>query len=295
MKNCSLLLLFLSIAFAKAQQVQPTAQDSINNLNTIFLKPSSLFGSKYEAANRTGSSYYLSQKELAKFDYTDVNRALLSIPGVNITEEDGFGLRPNISLRGTQADRSSKITLMEDGVLIAPAPYSAPAAYYFPNIARMEAVEVLKGSSQVQYGPFTTGGAINLVSSSITDDLQGYARMNVGNYNSKQTEFRVSDSSERFGYMAEFLNFNSDGFKTLDGGGNTGFDRTDYSGKFRFNSAADATMYQSLTLKLQYSEGVDNETYLGLTDDDFERDPFRRYLASAEDRIDTEHFQIQLT
>ncbi|SCX91555.1 Fe(3+) dicitrate transport protein [Nonlabens sp. Hel1_33_55] len=289
----SSLFVVLAMVFANAQQT--TIQDSINNLNSIKLRSNSLFGSKFEAQNSTGSSYFLSAKDLAKFQYTDVNRALLTVPGVNITEEDGFGLRPNISLRGTQAERSAKITLMEDGVLIAPAPYSAPAAYYFPNVARMEAIEVLKGSSQVQYGPFTTGGAINFVSTNIPNELKGYAKMNFGNYNSRQTQLRVGDSGEQLGYVVEYLNFNSDGFKSLDGGGNTGFDRNDYSAKVRYSTKADADVYQSLTLKLQYSEGLDNETYLGLTETDFENDPYRRYLGSAEDFIKTEHDQIQLT
>ncbi len=287
------LVLSCTTQFVTAQNPQST--DSVENLQVIHLKPNSLIGSKFEAQNRTGSSYYMSQRDLTKFNYTDVNRALLSIPGVNVTEEDGFGLRPNISLRGTQAERSSKITLMEDGVLIAPAPYSAPAAYYFPNVGRMEAIEVLKGSSQVQYGPFTTGGAINFVSNSIPDELKGYARMSLGNYNSRQTELRIGDSGEQWGYMVDFLNFSSDGFKSLDNGGNTGFDRNDYSAKFTYRSKATAKVQQSLTLKLQYSEGLDNETYLGLADADFEENPYRRYLASAADNITTEHDQIQLT
>ena len=287
--------LALSCIFQIATAQNSQATDSVENLKVIHLKPNSLIGSKFEARNRTGSSYYMSQRDLTKFNYTDVNRALLSIPGVNVTEEDGFGLRPNISLRGTQAERSSKITLMEDGVLIAPAPYSAPAAYYFPNVGRMEAIEVLKGSSQVQYGPFTTGGAINFVSSSIPNELKGYARVNLGNYNSRKTELRVGDSGEQWGYMVDFLNFSSDGFKSLDNGGNTGFDRNDYSAKFTYRSKASAKVQQSLTLKLQYSEGLDNETYLGLTDDDFNENPYRRYLASAADNITTEHDQIQLT
>ena len=218
-----------------------------------------------------------------------------TVPGINIYEEDGFGLRPNISLRGTSPERSAKINLMEDGVLIAPAPYSAPAAYYFPTIGRMEAIEVLKGSSQIQYGPNTTGGAINMISSRIPERFSGKASITAGNYDSRNTQLVLGNSFKNFGFVTDYFNYSSDGFKDLDGGGNTGFDKTDYMAKFRVNTNLDAKIYQSLTFKIQYSEENANETYLGLTDEDFEENPFRRYRASAEDVMNAEHQQYQLT
>ena len=134
-----------SAIFAQQQGEIVNKLDTIQQLDEVILKANTILGNKYVARNRTGASYFLSTEDLEKFGYVDINRALRSVPGVTLYEEDGFGLRPNISLRGTSPQRSSKITLMEDGVLIAPAPYSAPAAYYFPSMLVWKPLKFLKG------------------------------------------------------------------------------------------------------------------------------------------------------
>ncbi|MDT0559440.1 TonB-dependent receptor [Ichthyenterobacterium sp. W332] len=295
--NFILVLLFLSSFNLTNAQDNTTKKlnDSIQGLDEVIINANKIFGNKYVARHRTGSAYYISPKELKKFNYTDINRVLRSVPGVNFYEEDGFGLRPNISLRGTSPERSSKISLMEDGVLIAPAPYSAPAAYYFPSVARMQAVEILKGSSQVQYGPFTTGGAINMISTQIPDQFNGQVRGSLGSFNTSNLHVKVGDSKDQIGYMVEYLNYNSDGFKDLPNDDNTGFDINEVVAKFKVFSSQDASLKQALEVKFQYSDEVSNETYLGLTEQDFESNPFSRYSGSQEDEMVAEHLQLMLT
>ncbi|MDH7911957.1 TonB-dependent receptor [Winogradskyella sp. SYSU M77433] len=298
MRTLIFLLFVLQSATMLAQtdpQKKDTIQQKTERLNEVIVTANTILGSKFEVKNKTGSASYISEEDLKKFSYTNINRVLQTVPGINIYEEDGFGLRPNISLRGTSPERSAKINLMEDGILIAPAPYSAPAAYYFPTIGRMQAIEVLKGSSQIQYGPNTTGGAINMISSQIPNRFSGRASIASGNYGSRNTQLVIGDSFKNFGFVTDYFNYNSDGFKNLDGGGNTGFDKSDYLAKFRVNSNLDAKTYQSLTFKIQYSEEEANETYLGLTDEDFEENPYRRYRASSKDVMNAEHQQYQLT
>ncbi|WP_340203348.1 TonB-dependent receptor family protein [Ascidiimonas sp. W6] len=292
------LLTILSIALtATAQDSNPVSKKSDTvQLKEVVLSANVIFGSKFEARNRTGSAYYISPAEMKKFNYTDINRVLRSVPGVNIYEEDGFGLRPNISLRGTSPERSAKISLMEDGVLIAPAPYSAPAAYYFPTIARMQAVEILKGSSQVQYGPFTTGGAINMISTQIpADTFTGKVNASYGSFNSARFHTAVGGSTGNIGYMIEYLNFNSDGFKSLPTDDNTGFDKNDLVAKFRIKTNETAKLQQALELKFQYSDETSDETYLGISNADFERDPYSRYASSEVDEMNTDHIQFMAT
>ncbi|WP_299670078.1 TonB-dependent receptor [uncultured Polaribacter sp.] len=291
----SILLTATLAAQKKEKKVFKGQLDSIQKLDEIIISTNVIFGNKYVAKHRTGSAYYLSPKELQKFGFTDINRALRTVPGVTMYEEDGFGLRPNISLRGTSPERSSKITLMEDGVLIAPAPYSASSAYYFPTIARMEAVEVLKGSSQVQYGPFTTGGAINMISTQIPTEFGGQVRASYGSFNSSQLHAKIGGGNNTFGYMVEYLNYGSDGFKTLPSGKNTGFNKNDVVAKFKVNLFPNATVKQSLEFKFQYADEDGNETYLGLSEEDFNANPFARYASSNNDNMTTDHTQYMIT
>lgn len=289
-------LLTLTV-FTLSLQAQntPQPQDSLNQLDEVIISAQEIFGSKFKARNRTGSSYYVSPEEIEKFNYTNINRLLNTVPGVSIYEEDGFGLRPNISLRGTSPERSAKISLMEDGVLIAPAPYSSPSAYYFPSIARMQAVEILKGSSQVQYGPFTTGGAINMISYQIPEEFEVALDASYGSFNSGRYHVKAGDSFKNFGYGVEFLKFNSTGFKDIDVRGDTGFDIDEILAKVNFKTNPEAKIQQTVELKFQFSDEVSDETYLGLTQDDFDRNPFRRYASSQEDVMNAEHLQLQAT
>lgn len=267
----------------------------VHNIQEVVVNTNQMLGSKFQARNRTGSAYYVSPEELGKFNYSDINRMLKAVPGVNLYEEDGYGLRPNISLRGTQAERSERIVIMEDGILASPAPYSAPAAYYFPNAARMYAVEVLKGSSQVQYGPFTTGGAINLVSTPIPSRFSGKAQMSYGSFGTLKGHVHVGDRWKHFGYMVEYLRYQSDGFKKSTKGDHFGFWRNDVIAKIMVNTAKEEGLNHALELKFGYANEKSDESYVGLTETDFAKDPFVRYPGADRDNIRTNHQQYAAT
>ncbi|MBT8137141.1 MAG: TonB-dependent receptor [Gammaproteobacteria bacterium] len=242
-----------------------------------------------------GSAHLLDDEFLARFESADILRVLQSVPGVYLQEEDGQGLRPNIGIRGSGLDRSSRIALLEDGVLIAPAPYAAPAAYYFPTQRRMNSIEVLKGPASVSLGSRTTGGALNMVSTPIPDDLAARADLFAGQDGFREGHLWYGDTSTNAGWLVETVQQRSDGFKQLDTGGSTGFDIRDYVGKFRLNTARDSGINHGVEMKIGYTDQVSDETYLGLTEDDFNATPYRRYAASQLDQIRTTHRQHQLT
>jgi len=269
-------------------------EDPFRLLSTVVVT-----GSSEAALDVAGSVSFLTDADLSVQAQSDVLRILRAVPGVNIQEEDGYGLRPNIGLRGSGSDRSSRVALMEDGVPISPAPYASPSAYYFPTAARMSAIEVTKGPAAILYGPRTTGGAINLFSTPVPEAPAGHGQVMFGTNDRQRAHLWLGGKTDaaagwQVGGLVEVFTDETDGFKRLDNGGPTGFDAGDLVVKLGAYKA-DGAMPQSVELKYQTREETSNETYLGLTLEDFRADPYRRYDASADDVFNGENELFQLT
>ena len=268
------------------------AEVEVDEIDTV-----TIIGRMADIADVPGSAHVIDAEELEALNQSDILRVLRSVPGVYVQEEEGFGLRPNIGIRGSGLDRSARIALLEDGILIAPAPYAASSAYYFPTQRRMSAVEVLKGPAAVAVGPRTTGGAMNMISTPIPDALAANVDIRAGDHATVDAHINVGDRGDRFSWLLETVQAQSDGYKSIDGpiGGTTGYDIKDYVAKFQLDSDPTTAVYQSLRVKLGYTDQLANQSYIGLSDADFVLDPNRRYAASANDNLQSEHEQYQAT
>lgn len=247
-----------------------------------------------QAPRVPGSFQVLGQRQLERFEYDDSHAVLRQVPGVYIREEDGVGLRPNISMRGANPDRSKKVTLMEDGVLFGPAPYSAPAAYYFPLLTRMTQVRAIKGPAAIAYGPQTIGGALDLITRGVPTSPRLFIDGAYGMYGYRKAHAFAGASTEQFGALIEGVHLGNDGFKTLPQDQSTGFSRNEWMVKGSYILDPTSPVQHEFSLKLGYSDEASNETYLGLSDEDFTLNPNRRYPSSALDRLDNHRTSFAL-
>lgn len=290
---------FYLLAGLIISQITTTTAFSAEKWSTV-----TVLGSRDIETSLPGSSALITTEDIRQYTYDDINRILRQVPGVYVRPEDGYGLFPNISLRGADPARSGKVTLMEDGITAAPAPYSAPSAYYSPTAGRMSEIEVLKGSSQVKYGPHTTGGVVNYLSTPIPNERQFYLKGTFGTDQDERVHFHYGDVRDtdvgRFGVLVEEYYRQTNGFKEIDetpdfdGGNRTGFTKSEPMFKVMWESPEDST-YQRVEAKLGYSDIEAQETYLGLSETDFDADPYRRYAATRFDEIQTWNLRKSLS
>jgi Fe(3+) dicitrate transport protein len=248
----------LAAAAASAQQPPPPPLET--TLEPVVV----VIGDRIRLDTIPGSAFMLDQSVLEQSRVFTVNEALRQVPGVFARDEEGFGLRPNIGIRGLNPTRSTKVLLLEDGIPLSYAPYGDNASYYHPPVTRFERIEVLKGSSQILFGPHTVGGVVNYITPSVPADSAGQLTASLGNEGFGEVLGQYGDTIGNTGFIAHGTYRESDGARD-----NMNFRVADLNLKV----VQQLTGRQAVTVRGSYYDEDSQVTYTGLTLDEWRADP----------------------
>jgi Fe(3+) dicitrate transport protein len=231
-----------------------------------------------------GSVAVIDFKSIRKIAPVHGNELFRKIPGLNVVDEEGAGLRLNIGIRGLDPDRSRNVLVLEDGIPVALNPYGEPELYFTPPIDKMTGVEVLKGSGQILFGPQTTGGVVNLISANPPEKKSSTLRIKAGNGGFVSTYASYGNTIDKVGFLVSYLN------KRADNIGATRFNLHDIAAKMSIALSEKA----KIGIKLGLYDELSNSTYIGLTQNMYDKGgqdylrmaptdllPVRRYHFSA--------------
>jgi len=131
----------------RKNNIQVERLPDIHNLNLIA-------GKKNEVIELGGVNGNLAEKT--------GRQIFAKIPGVFVYDMDGSGNQVNISTRGLDPHRSWEFNIRQNGIITNSDMYGYPASHYSPAMESMERVELVRGSSSLQYGA-QFGGMINYI------------------------------------------------------------------------------------------------------------------------------------
>jgi Fe(3+) dicitrate transport protein len=218
-----------------------------------------------EAVQRIpGSVDVVDQATLEASHVFNFSEALRKVPGLNVRDEEGFGLRPNIGVRGESPTRSTRVLLLEDGVFVTYAPYGDNASYYHPPVERYESIEVLKGAGQVAYGPVTVGAVVNYITPAPPLKPSGSLSLSGGNRGFFNGRGQAGGTWGRVALRGEYTH------KRGDGSRDNVSSRLD---DLNLKAQVELSPRQMLTFKSSWYGEDSNVTYSGLRADEYLANP----------------------
>jgi Fe(3+) dicitrate transport protein len=265
-------------AIASSAAAQSVATPPVVDISKIAREPDVIvIGQRQGLLTIPGSGATIDGGELDKSRPLTINDALRQAPGVFPRDEEGLGLRPNIGIRGLNPTRSTKVLLLEDGIPLAFAPYGDNATYFHPSFKRYDRIEVLKGASQVRFGPQTIGGVINYITPKAPETFGGKALISAGSQGLFELDGTAGGPLLGGRGLLHAQSKRSDSSRD-----NQDLQFTDVYGKMEWDVADD----QAVTLRVSRYKEDSQVSYSGLTLAEYQADPYGNPFEN--DRFDTE-------
>ena len=259
---CALVLAIANNAFAETK-----------TLPEVTVLP----GGNFEAA---GSAEALDAISLQSAHVTTTTEALRKLPGLHVRDEEGFGIRPNIGVRGLNPTRSTKVLLLEDGAPASYAPYGDNASYYHAPIERYERIELLKGAEMLRFGPQSIGAVINYLTPDPATQPRAFAKIAGGTDNFVHGQTRFAGA----GFLLDLNQKQGEGARD-----NTELKQQDVNLKWQ----SEITEHQGLSVKFSHLREDSLVSYTGITDAEFARFG-ARYNPFKNDAFDMKRSGAQL-
>jgi Fe(3+) dicitrate transport protein len=253
----------LMVLSGQSARIELTLQVGSLNEDVVVLA-SEVAGNSERLRRLPGSVDVVDRETLDRSNVMTTNEALRKIAGINVRDEEGLGLRPNIGIRGLNPTRSTKVLLLEDGIPLTYAPYGDNASYYHPPIERFERVEVFKGGAQIGYGPQTISGLVNYITPAPPSRRAGAVHVAGGNRAYFNGHANYGDTIGKTGFLVDYMRKQADGSRE-----NLHSDLNDVNLKLTRNAGSDHVW----TFRTNYYSEDSNITYSGLRQSEWDENP----------------------
>ncbi len=263
----------------------PPAPAASTNAVPAIATTGTIIGSREGILNLEGSAAVVDSEELYTSHVFTTAEALRKVPGIVVRDEEGFGMRPNIGIRGLNPTRTTKTLLLEDGLFLSYAPYGDNASYFHPPMDKYSSVEVFKGTDMLRYGPQTIAGTINYVTPTPPKDPAGFVAGTVGNRDYFNGQLNYGGWIGNFGGMVDYIHKEGQGARD-----NTHHEVDDVTIK----GIAQISPDSALIAKFNYFREDSQVTYSGITDAELANFGIR-YNPFKNDTFDTERYGLSLT
>jgi vitamin B12 transporter len=146
-------------------------------------------------------------EDFKTYQYSTIDDAFRSIPGVTVTQQGSYGKLSTLSIRGANANQ---VLILVDGVRVSsPTLGQTDLSDISPDL--IERIEVIRGGQSTLYGADAIGGVVNIITKKGTGPFAATLENMGGNYDTLMNRLSIGGTYKIFNYSLSGSHLESNG------------------------------------------------------------------------------------
>jgi vitamin B12 transporter len=146
-------------------------------------------------------------EDFKTYQYSTIDDAFRSIPGVTVTQQGSYGKLSTLSIRGANANQ---VLILVDGVRVSsPTLGQTDLSDISPDL--IERIEVIRGGQSTLYGADAIGGVVNIITKKGTGPFAATLENMGGNYDTLRNRLSIGGTYKIFNYSLSGSHLESNG------------------------------------------------------------------------------------